>query len=87
MSPAPIALFPSLVEPPYMGRGPRPRAQAAVLHAVRAGGSPLVARDLAGPSGRSIAGVRRCLRILARAGLVLKAGSFEAGRGRAWSAA
>lgn len=87
MSPAPIALFPGLVEPPYVGRGPRPRAQAAVLHAVREGGAPVVARDLAGRSGRSIASVRRCLRILARAGLVLRAGSFEAGRGTVWAAA
>lgn len=67
-----LALFPSHVDPPYAGRGRRPRTQAAVLVAVRgsAGGTTVAA--LSGVTGRSPANVRRCLRALARASLVLR---------------
>jgi hypothetical protein len=83
-APVAVPLFPWHVDPPYAGRGRRPRAQAAVLMAVRgsAGGTTVAA--LAVATGRSPANVRRCLRALARSGLVTVAARAE--RGKAWSA-
>ncbi len=79
-----IPLFPRHVDPPYSGRGRRPRAQARVLAVVRARG-PVDAGTLAAEIGRSPGSVRRCLRLLENAGLTL--GATGDGRARAWRAA
>ena len=63
-------LFPWHVDPPYAGRGRRPRAQAAVLAAVRGSGESATVAVLTTATGRSPANVRRCLRALENAGLV-----------------
>ncbi len=76
-----IPLFPWLVDPPYSGRGRRPRTQAAVLAVVRARGPATVA-EIAAVAGRSKANVRRCLRALDRAGLVVGAAEHAATRWR-----
>ncbi len=80
--PVPLPLFPDRAEPFYAGRGRRPRAQAAVLYAVRARSQPSGAEELAGTLGRSPSSVRRCLRLLVIAGLVLTVESSR--RGRRW---
>lgn len=79
-----IPLFPRHVDPPYSGRGRRPRAQARVLAMVRAHG-PVDAGTLAAEFGRSAGGVRRCLRLLESAALVV--GEAGDGRARVWRAA
>lgn len=76
-----IPLFPWLVDPPYAGRGRRPRTQAAVLAVVRTRGPTTVA-EIAAVAGRSKANVRRCLRALDRAGLVVGAAEHAAARWR-----
>ncbi|MFZ5480653.1 MAG: MarR family transcriptional regulator [Myxococcota bacterium] len=68
--PVTVPLFPWHVDPPYAGRGRRPRAQAAVLAAVRASGDGVTVAALAEATGRSSANVRRCLRALVRASLI-----------------
>lgn len=74
-----MPLFPLLVEPPYAGRGRPPSAQRDVLRHLRTSADAVTVAALAALSARSRAGVRRCLRALARAGLVRAA----EGRGRA----
>ena len=70
-APVAVPLFPWHVDPPYAGRGRRPRAQAAVLAVVRGSGDGATVAELAAATGRSPANVRRCLRALAWAGHVL----------------
>ena len=69
-APVAVPLFPWHVDPPYSGRGRRPRAQAAVLAVVRASIDGASVGALAAASGRSSPNVRRCLRSLEAAGLV-----------------
>ena len=81
-APVAVPLFPWHVDPPYAGRGRRPRAQAAVLAVVRGSADGATVTELAAAAGRSPANVRRCLRALALAGLVIA--SARAKRPMVW---